>query len=557
MLKQTTYAPLAFLEKLGETAVFVAIVVLKTILEYLFLILKFVWDKTIMFREKLVYIGQYIFVFVASPFVKMSINLHNMRRDMSEARYKKGGLRASLVCIPYIGKFMFGRRGLFVTSFNYAAPILSIIFLLNVISYATATNFSLRLTINGEFFGYIESEQVFLDAEASVLQRVNYFGSGQTIELNPEFAIANAGSNDTLTRDQVANLILRRSDFNLTYAHGFFIDGNLHGAILDEDLPLIRETINSLLSAYAGNNIGGEYSENDDDSDDLGETDDTNEVNETEEPTIQANILEEEVSFMNHVVWEGYDLFLEESVVSPEEIIAIITATRANGDPYLPVMVTRVEEYNAEVAFESIERPDDTLFSGSTSVVQQGILGINRVTARVSYVNGVEIRRNVMQTAVVSEPTTQIVNRGTRQHTTGVTATEQRHYGMFIWPVVDTAGNRAGTITRGIGGGHNGLDIAVAMGTPIVAGAGGVVELSQYNNGSFGHTVVIRHEDGKRTLYAHASALHVREGEIVTQGQQIASIGSTGRSTGPHLHFEVIEAGGNRRLNPRHFLPNS
>jgi murein DD-endopeptidase MepM/ murein hydrolase activator NlpD len=255
------------------------------------------------------------------------------------------------------------------------------------------------------------------------------------------------------------------------------------------------------------------------------------------------------------VVWEGYDLFLEESLVDPQQIIRMITSTR-NGQPYLPVMVTRVEEYDVEVPFDSIELPDDNMYVNSTNTVQRGANGTNRVRARVSYVNGEEIRRNVMQTTVVFEPVTQRTLRGTRQPVNRGNFPTHREYGKFVWPVVNTAGQPTGNVSRGIGGGHSGLDIAAPMGTPIIAGADGVVVLSKYNHFSYGHTIIIRHEDGMETLYAHASVLIAREGEQVKQGDHIANVGSTGRSTGPHLHFEVIEAGGNRRLNPQHFLPS-
>jgi hypothetical protein len=396
--------------------------------------------------------------------------------------------------------------------------------MLNIVSYTTSANFALRLTINGEFYGYIENEQVFLNAETSVLQRLNYFGSGQTVELIPEFSIANIGSAfsgntvETLTSDQVANRILIRSDFKLTEAHGFFIDGNLHGAVRSEDLPLIRETIESLLNAHRSNQ--------------------------------RFNFAEEEVSFLNHVVWEGYDLFLEESVTDPEQIIKLITSTR-NGQPYLPVLVTRVEEYNVEVEYDTIEHLDDNLTVGSSSVVQQGVRGTNRVVAEVSYLNDNEIRRNITNTFVITEPTTRIINRGSRQPSHGVFETHAQ-YGMFVWPVVNSAGQPAGTRSRGISSYHSGLDIGAPVGTLIIAGDDGEVILSRYNYWSYGHTVKIRHADGKVTLYAHASALIVREGEWVQRGQHIANVGSTGRSTGPHLHFEIWHNG--VPVNPEDFV---
>ena len=98
---------------------------------------------------------------------------------------------------------------------------------------------------------------------------------------------------------------------------------------------------------------------------------------------------------------------------------------------------------------------------------------------------------------------------------------------------------------------HAGLDFAAPVGTPIMAAAGGVVSAAEYNP-AYGNMVVIDHGSGLQTLYAHASKMEVRSGEIVRKGQQIARVGSTGRSTGSHLHFEVHVNGVPQ--NPARFL---
>ena len=85
---------------------------------------------------------------------------------------------------------------------------------------------------------------------------------------------------------------------------------------------------------------------------------------------------------------------------------------------------------------------------------------------------------------------------------------------------------------------HSGIDIAVNSGTPIKAAEDGTVILSG-SNGGYGLCVIIDHGGGISTLYGHASKLLVKKGDVVTRGQSIALVGSTGVSTGPHLHFEV------------------
>ncbi len=111
----------------------------------------------------------------------------------------------------------------------------------------------------------------------------------------------------------------------------------------------------------------------------------------------------------------------------------------------------------------------------------------------------------------------------------------------MIWP---TVGHR---ITQYFSWRHNGLDIANKTGTPIYAAADGIVERADRGRG-YGLHVVVDHGGGLKTRYAHASKLYVKKGQRVKQGEIIAAIGSTGWSTGPHVHFEVIVNG--KRVNP-------
>lgn len=119
--------------------------------------------------------------------------------------------------------------------------------------------------------------------------------------------------------------------------------------------------------------------------------------------------------------------------------------------------------------------------------------------------------------------------------------------GMFTWPFENDQyiSSRFGTRVDPISGEvktHGGTDIAAPLGTPILAAADGVVVTATWHN-SYGYYVKIKHDDTYSTLYAHCSALHVSVGQTVKQGQVIADCGSTGYSTGPHCHFEVIQNG--------------
>lgn len=121
----------------------------------------------------------------------------------------------------------------------------------------------------------------------------------------------------------------------------------------------------------------------------------------------------------------------------------------------------------------------------------------------------------------------------------------------YIWPA-------RGTFTSGFGWRwgrpHKGIDIAAPIGTPIMAAASGEVIFAGWNSGGYGNLVKLKHPNGSVTFYAHNHRIMVRRGQKVEQGQQIAQMGSTGFSTGSHLHFE-IRPNGQAAANPIAYLP--
>jgi murein DD-endopeptidase MepM/ murein hydrolase activator NlpD len=118
--------------------------------------------------------------------------------------------------------------------------------------------------------------------------------------------------------------------------------------------------------------------------------------------------------------------------------------------------------------------------------------------------------------------------------------------GRFAWPT-------RGVLTQGYWSGHLGIDIGNVTGTPIYAADDGYIVLAGQDTWGYGNQVLIDHGNGFLTRYAHLHRIHVKAGASVKKGQQIGLMGSTGRSTGPHLHFEVIYQ--RIRRNPLGFLP--
>lgn len=120
----------------------------------------------------------------------------------------------------------------------------------------------------------------------------------------------------------------------------------------------------------------------------------------------------------------------------------------------------------------------------------------------------------------------------------------------YIWPA-------QGMLSSGYGWRwgrmHHGIDIAAPIGTPIYSAAPGVIEYAGWNSGGYGNMIEVRHADGSMTRYAHLDSIAVKAGQEVDQGEQIGEMGSTGYSTGPHLHFEIHLAQGT--VNPIAYLP--
>ncbi len=174
---------------------------------------------------------------------------------------------------------------------------------------------------------------------------------------------------------------------------------------------------------------------------------------------------------------------------------------------------------------------DTSKTSGYCKTAKSGAPGVTKYTDSVTFINGVEQSRIRLSSTVVSKPSNEVIIVGTKPLDLGGA--------KFGWPLARGVNYK---ITSKIGDNrdHKGFDIAADEGTPICASLGGVVvEASTGYNGGYGYKVVVDHGNGIKTVYAHCSKLLVCAGQRVEAGQVIAKVGNTGRSTGPHLHFEI------------------
>ena len=211
-----------------------------------------------------------------------------------------------------------------------------------------------------------------------------------------------------------------------------------------------------------------------------------------------------------------------------------ITLTIYTGEPMFSVKT--VEHVNGEVAvaFEIVSEEDPTLYTGRTVVDTKGADGLKYVDAYITKIDGVVVEETVLRDEVIKQPKTQLQRVGTKEAPASVGT------GKFVMP---TSGTLTSNFGRRWGRSHEGIDVAAKTGTPIYAADNGIVTEAQYKNNGYGNFISIDHGNGYVTFYAHCSALFVSDGDVVAKGDLIGHVGNTGRSTGPHLHFEIRENG--------------
>ncbi len=202
--------------------------------------------------------------------------------------------------------------------------------------------------------------------------------------------------------------------------------------------------------------------------------------------------------------------------------------------PYITI-VTKEHVTTAEnIDFDTVFENTNTLYKGEVKVKTAGVYGKKETVTELTKENGMQISAVDMGTTVVSEPQAQVAYKGTRALSTFVGS------GSLLRPVPLNVSSPFGA-SRG-GSRHTGVDLRNPKGTPIYAADDGVVTFAAYS-GSYGNIVRVSHGNGIETWYAHCDTIQTSVGSRVSKGQQIATVGISGRATGYHLHFEVRKNG--------------
>ncbi len=415
-----------------------------------------------------------------------------------------------------------GRRGRAARIIGAAAAAVCAAVFLLLVRAALGRRYLLRVEMNGQVLGYITNEQMLDTARAAVYERMDNAravleAAGQTPQdeeavLSPTYTLA-AADEPAMTQTELVNALLRATGGALQEATAVYVDGALWSVTNEGDH--LRSFLQSLLAPYA----------------DVYDPD-------------------QRVEFLHSLeLTDG--LYYSDSVLPAEEVVQ-----RLIGDETQPLQVCTIERstYTEDIPYPSVSEESAAYEYGETIVLQAGQNGLREITQDTVAVDGVAREVRTISVQTLREPVTEQLVTGTqlKDYMRG-----ERNGVSFIWPVP-----QYNHVSRWMGSGHKGADIAATQGTPILASAAGTVTTAYRWNGirtqgdrnSYGNYVVIDHGGGYRTLYGHMTHFVVNVGDYVEQGQVIGYVGNTGYSFGAHCHFEMYDPNG--RFSARAIFPN-
>lgn len=201
--------------------------------------------------------------------------------------------------------------------------------------------------------------------------------------------------------------------------------------------------------------------------------------------------------------------------------------------PFTEVLVYEATRVQREIPFKLEKQEDSTMEKGEIQTVQQGQKGLEDVTYTVRKAAGETIQKDILNQEQVKAPVTEIQKIGTK-------VVPSKGTGSLSWPAV--GGYISSHMGTRWGRPHKGMDIARPSNRSILAADNGTVVFAGWD-GDYGNKIIINHNNGMRTIYAHLSSISVSRGAVVQKGSKIGVMGSTGQSTGVHLHFEVYKNG--------------
>ena len=496
------------------------------------------------------------FVLLVKGIVALLIHAHHIHREKglsaalkASAHYLASGVRRNLRLLPRMAM--------------YILPVCALALGSMVFEYVINQPYALAVQVNGETVGYVANEDVFDTAREDVMERISYAGSDKTeLTIEPSYTIAVA--HHMLDENEMADAIIQSAGDQIGEGTALYLDGELTAVCSDGDA--LRAYFTSRLEPYEvpdDPNVSVGFNKQVTLEDGLYFKDSLQDYADVEKAlsdvkqaqkvyTVKTGDTLWDIAHKNDLTFrelcalntnfKGEPLNEKSNIREGDELI--VTKEEAA----LEVRITRIETREEEVAFAIETTKSNEYTKGTTKVLQEGQNGLRRVTFQNVYdTNNVLVEQTILSTEVIKEPVNKKVVQGTKKvksSTKFITGS-----GQFIWPVPNYR-----YCSRWYGGRHRGVDICAPAGTPIYASAGGTITKAGYNKAGagtgYGYSVIINHGGGYSAVYAHCLSLTVSAGQTVKQGQLIGYLGSTGRSTGNHCHFEI-------RLNGSYIPPQN
>ncbi len=444
-----------------------------------------------------------------------------------------------------------------VHDFSYWAPVFCLVMLISVGLFFGNNAVALEVSVDGKVVSYVKNEREFTSAVTQVEKDLaTTLGENYCMYTAPEYKFVLVRKNKMTDEENLYVQAYRAVTEEIGNHFGLYVDGELVAAA--EKAETIQMVLDELKAPFETGvkNERVEFMSDVEIRNGLFSPSDMKDANELRQlfagSTDPQYYTIEEDDYLSDIVEKTgvsrkmlYYLNpeLDETRLIPGRKVVI-----SEPDVYLGVKVVRTISYKESISYTTKRIASDDLYLNQTKVKVAGQKGVRAITAEVTYIDGEKAETKILSSKVTKEPVTRELYVGTKKWPTSFSS--DAGSSPFIHPI-----GRRCIITSymGDGRGHKGMDLSMsgAYGKPIYASAGGTVIFSGWD-GAYGKVIRVRHGNGFVTVYSHNSENLVSVGEYVAQGQQIARIGSTGRSTGPHLHFEIRING--TPVNPYHYI---
>ncbi len=393
-----------------------------------------------------------------------------------------------------VGKFIKTNR-----IFRYISCIA--LALISAVLTVAASGVTVGYTVkySDEVIAVVSSQADYDKADAIVLDRFDK-ETAEKASISPKFGVTLTVKDRLNNTDEIVDAIIDNND-DIVEATALYVNGKVVFCTND---PTVADMVDARLKAYY---IEGAQNKSE---------------------------------FVDAVkVEKGY--FLKEDMTDSESARATVNS--------LAVKTSSVATSRVEIPYETKNIKTADKPRGYSVVTTNGENGITEKTEEIVKINGDVSSTTLISSTVIKEQVTRVVTVGTGVNYVSATTKANVQSAGFICPI--SSGRYRISSYYGDGRNHKGIDLAADRGTPIFAAGAGKVTYAGWD-GDYGYNVIIEHSNGMKTRYAHANALCVSKGATVAQGDMIATVGSTGWSTGNHLHFEVIVNG--VRVNPGPYI---